>query len=91
MVLASGCAGSSVAVVEAVPPHREEVVVYKPGHIWVHGHWARDGRRWVWREGRYERERPSHVYLQGHWEKRGRTYVWVEGSWKPRGRVIVRD
>jgi hypothetical protein len=79
-------------VIDDVPPAREEVVIYRPGYIWVQGHWTLGpGRRWVWRGGYYERERPSYVYVQGRWERRGDTYIWIDGGWRPRGRVVVRS
>jgi hypothetical protein len=90
----TGCAGEASYVVEtesAPPPPREEVVVYRPGHVWVHGHWNRYGRNdWRWRSGYYERERPNMVYTRGHWDRRGRSYVWIEGEWRPRASVTVR-
>jgi WXXGXW repeat (2 copies) len=88
----SGCYATEAYVVEdAPPPARREVVVYRPGYVWVHGHWTRPGRHWVWRSGYYERERPDAVYVEGRWERRGRGHVWVDGGWRARGRVIVRD
>jgi hypothetical protein len=78
-------------VIEDVPPPREEVVIYRPGYIWVQGHWTlAPGRRWVWRGGYYDRERANHLYTQGHWQRQGSKYVWVEGGWRPRARVVVR-
>ena len=87
----AGCYATEDAyvVVDAPPPPRAEVVVARPGFIWVHGHWTRPGGRWVWRDGYYERERPNHVYVEGRWERRGRGHVWVDGGW--RARVTVRD
>jgi hypothetical protein len=38
---------------------REEVVVARPGYIWVHGHYHRNAGRYEWRGGYYERERPG--------------------------------
>lgn len=88
----TGCfAAEGAYVVEAGPPApRREVVVYRPGHVWVHGHWTRPGRSWVWREGYYVRERPNQIYVDGRWERRGRGYVWIDGGWRARGRVVIR-
>jgi hypothetical protein len=88
-----GCyARAHAYVIEELPAPREEVVIYRPGFVWVQGHWVlAPGRRWIWRGGYYERERTNHVYVQGHWTHRDGQYVWVEGSWRPRGRVVVRD
>jgi WXXGXW repeat (2 copies) len=87
-----GCyaTGSAYVVEETPPPPRHEVVVFRPGFVWVHGHWTRPGRNWVWRSGYYERERANAVYVEGRWERRGRGHVWVDGGWRARGRVVVR-
>src|SRR3954466_12083630 len=81
--------GSAYVVDEDPPPPREEVVVSRPGYVYVHGNWHRDGGRWRWHEGRYERERPHHRYVEGRWERRGRNRVWVEGGWRAEGGVTV--
>ncbi|HMG57613.1 MAG TPA: hypothetical protein VK601_29135 [Kofleriaceae bacterium] len=89
----TGCYASGGAYVteEAPPPVRQEVVVSRPGFIWVHGHWNHTGGHWLWRDGYYERERPSQVFVEGRWERRGRGHVWVEGGWRARAHVTVRD
>lgn len=72
-------------VVEAPPAPRVETVGVPPTaeHVWIPGHWTREGDRWVWVGGRFE-ARPSttSVYVPGHWEMRGNGYVWREGYWK---------
>ncbi len=79
------------AVDDAPPANREEIVVARPGFLWVHGRWARSpDRRWVWRGGYYERERPGYAYTEGRWELRGRSHVWVDGGWHTRGSVVIR-
>jgi len=89
----TGCYASRGYIVEeSPPPPREEVVTYRPGYVWIHGHWNRPyGRRgWAWSRGYYERERPGYVYSEGRWERRGRGYVFVNGSWHRDGTVVVR-
>ena len=86
----TGCAGEAYVVESGPPAPRYETVVYRPGHVWVQGHWVREGRNWYWRDGYYVRERPNYVYVQPRWERRGRGYVYVRGDWRPRGRVYVR-
>jgi len=86
----TGCAAEAAYVVDAPPAPREEVVVYRPGFVWVHGHWTRPGSTWVWRGGTYERERPGMTYVEGRWERRGRGHVWVDGGWRARGTVTIR-
>jgi len=89
----SGCYATEGAYVieDAPPPPRNEVVVYRPGYVWVHGRWTHPGRHWAWQSGYYERERPNAVYVEGRWERRGRGHVWVAGNWRARGGVVVRD
>jgi hypothetical protein len=88
----SGCAARVGYTVEAEtepPPPRPERVVYRPGYVWVQGHWVRSGGHWLWRSGHYERERAGMVYEHGRWERRGRSHVWVEGTWRPRASVRI--
>lgn len=89
----SGCYATTDAYIvdDTPPPPREEVVVYRPGYVWVHGRWTHPGGRWTWQSGRYERERPSQVYVEGRWERRGKRHHWVEGGWRARGGVVVRE
>jgi hypothetical protein len=83
--------GAFVVVETSPPPPRREVVVYRPGFLWIPGRWVHAGNRWDWRGGYYARERPNHVYVEGRWERRGRGHVWVEGGWRPRDHARVRD
>jgi hypothetical protein len=67
------------------PPLRYEYYAYRPGYVWAGGWWARDGGRWSWREGHYERARPGFVYVQPRWERRGDRHVFVQGGWRAGG------
>src|SRR5258705_12722813 len=84
IALAAGCTGQAYVVDESPPALREETVVYQPGHVWIHGNWARARGRWAWRGGHYDRERPTQVYVHGRWERRGPHVVWIEGGWRAR-------
>lgn len=86
----TGCYADAYVVDSAPPAPRHETVVFKPGHVWVDGHWTRSGRDWRWRDGYHERERSNQVYVRGRWERQGRNHVWVDGGWRARGRVTVR-
>ena len=88
-LFALGCAGEAYVVETSPPPPRSEVVVYRPGYVWVSGTWSRHGGHWAWRDGHYVRERPNYVYVQPRWERRGNGYVYLQGTWRPRGRVYV--
>lgn len=89
----AGCyaTGDAYVVTEDPPAAREEVVVSRPGYIWVHGRWTRPGGHWLWNPGYYERERPNQIFVEGRWERRGRGHVWVDGGWRARARVTVRE
>ena len=88
----SGCyaSGGAYVVEDAPPAPREEIVVSRPGYVWIHGRWTHPGRNWVWRGGYYERERADQIYVDGRWERRGRGHVWVDGGWRARAHVTVR-
>jgi hypothetical protein len=89
----TGCYATEDAYIvdDNPPPVRQEIVVSRPGFVWVHGHWTRPGGHWAWRGGYYERERPNHIYVDGRWERRGRGHVWVDGGWRARANVTIRD
>jgi hypothetical protein len=72
-------------VVEQEPPAPQVyVAAVRPGFIYIDGRWRWEGRRWVWREGYYERERAGFLWEPGRWTVRGRGHVWVEGRWRRR-------
>jgi len=89
----TGCYATEGAYIvdDEPPPAREEVVVSRPGYIWIHGRWEHPGNRWLWHGGYYERERPNAVYVEGRWERRGRGHAWVDGGWRARNHVVVRE
>jgi WXXGXW repeat (2 copies) len=91
MPVMTGCYGVEGALIieDTPPPPRAEVVISRPGYVWVPGRWTRPGSRWVWQSGYYERDRPGAIYVQGRWERRGRGNVWVEGGWRTRGSTTV--
>ncbi|MBA3457622.1 MAG: YXWGXW repeat-containing protein [Deltaproteobacteria bacterium] len=94
LAVAAGCTGSSTMVVrnDAPPAHRAERVEYRPGHVYVAGHWERRGdRRWTWIPGYYERERPGFVYIEGRWRSDRGGHVWVDGQWRRREGVVIRE
>jgi hypothetical protein len=90
LAVTTGCAGEAYVVETSPPPVRAEVVTYRPGYVWVQGHWNRTGGEWRWRNGYYIRERPNHVYIQPRWERRPRGWVYIDGGWRARGRVVIR-
>jgi hypothetical protein len=85
-----GACGGRGIVEEAPPPAREEVVIYKPGYVWIQGNYTRATGRWAWVPGRYVRERPGYVFIGGRWDRWPSGYVWVMGGWRKQGRVVSR-
>lgn len=79
------------------PPPREEVIVERPGYVFIHGDWFRHDGRWDWRPGRYEQVRSGYAYRRGGWARQGNRWHYNEGRWEERGRdenegnVIIRD
>jgi WXXGXW repeat (2 copies) len=66
----------------APPPERVEVVpAPRPGYIYEPGHYAYDGDRYVWRDGRYFEEREGHHYIPYSLEKRGDRWHYRAGHW----------
>jgi len=78
----TGCTAELRVVDTAPPPPRAELMVYRPGFVWVDGHWGRSRSGWRWHPGHYERERANMVYVNGRWERRGSSYLWIEGGWR---------
>ncbi len=81
-----GCYGSAEYVAyDDPPPPREEVVVARPGFVFIHGRWQRESGRWRWQSGSYVRERPGFTFEEGRWDHHGNRRVWIEGRWRSRG------
>lgn len=76
-----------VDVEEEPPPPRYVQMEVRPGFVYVQGHWMRDGGRWAWRDGYYERERPGYYYQPGRWDRRGNRHVYVQGQWNAQAQV----
>jgi hypothetical protein len=83
----SGYYSTSYAYI--VPPPRAENFVYRPGYVWVRGHWDRDGGAWRWRPGYYEPTRAGYIWVDGHWTAQSGRWVWIRGGWYTRGGVAV--
>lgn len=64
------------------PPVVEYVPVAVPGHVWVPGYWAWDGRRHVWSGGVWERIRPGYSHVAGHWERRADRWHFEPSRWE---------
>ncbi len=90
-VALTACYADTGYVAYSEPPApRYEYYSYRPGYVWAGGWWARDGARWSWRAGHYERERPGFVYEHPRWERRGDRHVFVHGGWRAGAGVSMR-
>ncbi|MEQ1515536.1 MAG: YXWGXW repeat-containing protein, partial [Usitatibacteraceae bacterium] len=64
------------------PPARYEVVpAPRRGYVWVPGYWDWRGRRHVWVNGVWARERRGYVYRPHTWEQRGNGWYLNRGNW----------
>ena len=66
------------------PPHPEAPPPRKPGRdfIWISGCWFRDGDRWVWRDGAWDRPPGIGVRWIGPVSRRdGQGYRYEPGHW----------
>jgi hypothetical protein len=91
VALALGVQGTSTLAIAAVdeieirtapPPDRVEIVpAPRPGFIYEKGHYAWDGRQYVWTEGRFIKEREGHKYTPYAFEKRGEVWYYRPGFW----------
>jgi hypothetical protein len=66
------------------PPPRHEVVVARPGHVWVAGHWGWNHVRYVWLPGRWVARRPGYFWVNGVWFHRHDGWAYREGYWRRR-------
>lgn len=91
LLLVGACATEGYIVADSPPAPRVEVATYRPGFVWVGGHWNRNHGRWHWNDGSYVSERPGFVYIEGRWQRNGSGHVWVQGGWRSRDGVVIRD
>ena len=79
--LMASCAGT-VTIAPPPPPVETVIVRPSPRHVWVPGHYAYRGRRYVWVDGYHTiPPRGRSAYAPGEWRQSPRGYVWVEGRW----------
>lgn len=67
------------------PPPPPRVLVAPPpraGWVWVPGYWGWNGRRHVWYDGRWVRERRGYHYVAPEWRPDGDRYGFRRGRWE---------
>ena len=67
------------------PPPPPRVVVVpapRPGYVWAPGYWNWQGRRHVWNDGHWERERRGYRYVEPAWTPDGDRYGFRRGHWE---------
>ena len=74
-------------VIRVAPPPARVVVVPAPrrGYVWAPGYWRWNGKRHVWIDGHWVRERRGYLWVADRWDDRGGHWVYVPGHWE-RGR-----
>lgn len=65
----------------APPPDRVYVAPPRAGYIYAPGYWGWSGRRHVWHDGHYMRERRGYHWTPDHWERRNGRYHFDRGHW----------
>jgi len=66
------------------PPMRYEEPYAQPGpdHVWIGGYWDREGDRWAWRGGRWERpERRGDRWIQPVYRREHGGTRYEAGHW----------
>ena len=66
------------------PPPPPRVIVAppaRPGYVWAPGYWNWNGRRHVWHEGVWVRERRGYHYAAPEWRQDGDRYGFRRGHW----------
>ena len=71
-------------VVEVAPPPARVEVVPEPrrGYVWAPGYWDWRGRRHVWHNGYWVRERRGYHWTPHRWVERGGRYEFENGRWE---------
>ena len=67
------------------PPARVEVVTERPQgeHVWVAGHWRREGNDYAWETGHWVRLEGGHKeWVEGRWEHESRGWFYIDGHWR---------
>jgi hypothetical protein len=64
------------------PPRVVEVPAARPGYVWAPGYWNWEGRRHVWHDGNWIRERRGYHYVAPAWEPVGHEYGFHRGHWE---------
>ena len=77
-----GTAEAQVIVRVAPPPPRNEPVPPpRRGMVWAPGYWDWNGRRHVWRNGRWVRARRGYRYMPDEWVERNGQWERRRGRW----------
>jgi hypothetical protein len=76
-------ASADVLVVRtAPPPPREEVIpAARHGYVWTPGYWNWNGHRYVWVQGRYQRERMGYRWHEPTWTEANGRWRMERGGW----------
>jgi len=75
---------AQVAIDIQVAPPVPRVIVAPPprrGFVWAPGYWRWNGRRHVWMDGHWMRERPGFHWVPEAWVPHGGHYRFVPGHW----------
>jgi hypothetical protein len=62
-------------------PRAEEVVVNKPGFVWIGGYYEWRRGEWNWIRGHAEPMRKGRTWQDGKWVRHDDHYDWKPGRW----------
>jgi hypothetical protein len=63
------------------PPRRERIPAARRGYVWSPGYWNWQGKRYVWINGSWVRERRGHTYRPHEWVERDGRWQLQRGRW----------
>lgn len=75
-----------VVGIRGEPPAPRVIVApsARRGFVYAPGYWQWRGKRYVWIDGRYIRERRGQVWVADRYERRGGDWILVRGHWQRR-------
>ena len=77
--------GAAMAIKDAPPPPKEDVLMASPGNpvVWTPAFWVYGNGQWVYVPGHWQgKPWPSAVWVQGSWDHPDDTWEWTPGEWQ---------
>ena len=68
------------------PPRYEAVPAPRHGYVWSQGYWNAKGKKHVWQNGHWERQRPGQYWSQSTWTQHDSRWQLQRGHWQKNDR-----